>query len=458
MKVFSKILSIIFIAIIIITFAINPPKSLANSKINVSDELAKCINQNDLHFPLLVKKIYKQNQQNSLWMDEDSVFSFLWEAENLIETSPQYGLNQPDFHCDQLTAGYINDVLKAKLTPQKARIDILLTDAMLTLIAHLHYGKNNPEKPFFTLDSIVYNNFKLDSVLLNAINDDFTKTILNTQPKFKQYIDLQDYMKLLKGQYIGDCYEIEDETLKRIANNLERWRWLEVNNQSYIIVNIPSYQLWYVSDQNTEIFKVIVGKPTTPTPTLSSEIKFFTTMPDWVVPAGIIKKEIIPNAMKDTTYLDLNKFSIYKAGKLLPATLKTVLEVKKNPLAYVIKQSAGCDNALGSIVFNFKNNHAVYLHDTPQKHLFNKSMRALSHGCIRLQHPERLADLLLKNDASENNIANINKAIILNKKEQFYLSKPVSIIITYFTCEIKNGLLITYNDVYRKDKNLTYTY
>ena len=150
-----------------------------------------------------------------------------------------------------------------------------------------------------------------------------------------------------------------------------------------------------------------------------------------------------------------NNFNIYdKYGNYIPATRNNLLVVRANPSQYTIKQSPGPDNALGQIVFNFDNSYSVYLHDTPNRSFFDQSERALSHGCIRVENPDKLVEFFLKNDQSIEIFPEVLDAMEKYKRKRIYLKKPIPITVTYLTMEVKNGELQTYEDLYHKDKNL----
>lgn len=434
-----------------------PVSAITSDQLNVEAQLRKAVAEQQLNFPVLTQKIYRDRAFQSLWFNSDLKHNVLWKAADLIPIITHYGLNQRDYHCEQLSAGNLNSILESSLREaDKPRIDILLTDAMLSLTAHLHYGKSNPSFSRSMIDSEQFKGLKVDSLLLAATrSQDFQTAILSVQPVYQGYRDLQEYMKLLVGQYIGDCYEISDETVKLIALNLERWRWLNTLTERYVLINIPAFGLKYINGDQAEEFKIIVGKPATPTPVLSSKIRFFTTAPDWTVPPNIAKNELIPKAIKNPSYLKDNNFRIYdKKGKTIEPTAENLVTVRSKISAYTIRQSPGCDNALGQIVFNFENPYSVYLHDTPDRSLFNRSNRALSHGCIRVEKSERLAELFLENDNSSKMISEVHSAMKQYKRKKIHLKKPIPISINYFTCEVKDGILHTYKDLYNKDKSL----
>jgi murein L,D-transpeptidase YcbB/YkuD len=109
---------------------------------------------------------------------------------------------------------------------------------------------------------------------------------------------------------------------------------------------------------------------------------------------------------------------------------------------------------MGAVVFRFDNVYDVYLHDTPQQDLFKRRERALSHGCIRVEQASKLAALLLKYDGAINQVVKMQKAVTGYYKQTFRLKAAVPIKITYITCEIVEGIITTYKDVYQLDKQL----
>lgn len=236
---------------------------------------------------------------------------------------------------------------------------------------------------------------------------------------------------------------------------MERLRWINTEDKTYVLINIPSYTLTFQKPDTAYQFKVIVGKPATPTPTLQSHITYFTTAPEWKVPKSIFIKEILPKALKDTTYLENNHFIIYdNKGKYIQTGKAELIKVKQHAQRYFARQSSGCDNSLGLIVFRFQNSYDVYLHDTPEQLLFAKPERAFSHSCIRVEHAEKLAGLLLNHDGAGNKLPVMRQALEVYQTKNFMLKKPLPIKITYLTCEVREGLLIKYKDIYALDGSL----
>lgn len=413
-----------------------------------------------MFYPKSVNRFYAQNQFQPVWIKTQKETGTTWQAMLLLDCVLQFGLSGDDYHPKEFDYLRLHDMLEKPgevTTNEKARYEIMLTDAVITFMNHLHYGKLNPEFPASKIDGGIAHGFNADDALANAITQaDFMRAVLSVQPKSQAYAGLQYHMHLLEGLYQGDCYEIPEATVRKIAINMERLRWADIDeNENYVQVNIPSFMLKLHQAGKNDQFKVIVGKPESPTPALSSAIAYFTTAPEWRVPRKIFVKEILRKALKEPAYLENNHFAIYNNnGKYIEPNALALSLVGQNPGKYYARQSSGCDNSLGLIVFRFSNVYNIYLHDTPLPKLFEQSTRAFSHGCVRVEQAEKLADLLLKQDGSESAIPLVHKAMAAYKTRTFTLKKPVAIKITYLTCEMQKGALIDYSDIYNLDKSL----
>ena len=255
----------------------------------------------------------------------------------------------------------------------------------------------------------------------------------------------------------------------RIALSLDKYKMLPASMPNkYVWVNLAGYylQLW----QNDSIefnSKVVVGKPLTRTPELSSAISEMITYPQWSVPQSIIVKEFLPELKKDPGYLEKKGFSLLDADNREVDPYFVDWSKYKKGIPYKIIQGSGDDNALGVMKFNFPNKYAVYLHDTNQRYLFSQSIRALSHGCVRVQEWERLSNYILQNDSAY--VQSIGKASFtkadsvtqwLMRKEKHYIPvrNKIPLFIRYFTCEGKDGKIVFYDDMYGEDHRLREKY
>ena len=257
------------------------------------------------------------------------------------------------------------------------------------------------------------------------------------------------------------------EKYKRIAINLDRYKSLpDTLPQKYIWVNLPGFymQLW---DSDTISFqsKVVVGKPLTRTPVLNSKITDMVTYPQWTIPTSIIEKEVLPGLKKDTNYLRKKGYSlINEKGEEVNAGSVNWRKYKKE-IPYKVVQGSGDDNALGILKFNFSNKYSVYMHDTNQRYYFKNAMRALSHGCVRVQEWDKLANYLIKNDSlnalpSTNTFKSDSLKAFLKRKEKHYIpvKSRLPLFIRYYTCEGIGGKVKFYDDIYGEDRLLSEKY
>ncbi|MGL5361787.1 MAG: L,D-transpeptidase family protein, partial [Bosea sp. (in: a-proteobacteria)] len=169
-----------------------------------------------------------------------------------------------------------------------------------------------------------------------------------------------------------------------IIAQMERWRWLPAElGSSHIFVNIPEFQVRVMRDgRQVHQTRAIVGKPETPTPIFSDMMDHLVVNPSWFVPPSIMKKEFLPNLAIDPDYAAKRGYEVIRRGNNI-----------------TVRQPPGERNALGNIKFMFPNNHAVYLHDTPNRRLFATERRAYSHGCVRVDQPFALAEHVLGREA-----------------------------------------------------------
>ncbi|PZF74788.1 L,D-transpeptidase family protein [Taibaiella soli] len=242
----------------------------------------------------------------------------------------------------------------------------------------------------------------------------------------------------------GMISELNITPQKRITQimvNMERARWVPIPDpeQDYLVVNIPDYRLFvYQKDSLVWSCNVVVGKAMNKTVIFSGDVKYVVFSPYWNVPPSIVRKEVVPGMARNKNYIASHNMEI--TGRLggLP----------------VVRQKPGPNNSLGKVKFLFPNSYNIYLHDSPAKSLFNETTRAFSHGCIRVQEPEKLANFLLRNDSSWTP-EKINAAMNAGKEQYVTLKKTVPVYIGYFTAFVDSKGKINFRkDIYSKDASL----
>jgi murein L,D-transpeptidase YcbB/YkuD len=247
------------------------------------------------------------------------------------------------------------------------------------------------------------------------------------------------------------------ERIKRVIVNMERLRWLPDDlGHKHIIVNVAGYVLHgFEEHEATIVMPVIVGRPDRRTPLFYAALKNIILNPSWGVPHSIFMYDKLPKIRKDPGYVRRANFTITDSrGKVIdPDHADWAHEGKK----YFLRQSPGRHNALGQIKFNIENPYTIYLHGTPDQHLFSKKARALSSGCIRLKNPLKLAAWILSND-EQWSCDTIETAI---NKGETQTVKPAEYVPVYFTYQTiwvkeneKGRRIFHSNDPYQLDAKM----
>jgi len=246
--------------------------------------------------------------------------------------------------------------------------------------------------------------------------------------------------------------------------NMERWRWLPHDlGPYYVTVNIPEFMLRVVEDGKTlHTTRIVAGKPDKQTPVFSDEMEEIVFNPYWNVPNSIKTEEIAPYLQQgggffgggwDTSVLARHNLRIRGASgrEIDPDTIDWGRVDIRN---YELYQPPGPGNVLGTVKFVFPNKHDVYMHDTTQKNLFAQSVRAESHGCMRVQNPGELAHLLLKHDQGWSE-AKVAAATDESEDNHIALKQKIPVYITYFTLRVNDdGSISTFRDIYGHDARM----
>lgn len=237
----------------------------------------------------------------------------------------------------------------------------------------------------------------------------------------KSLLPDNEQYRALKAAYAQAGSNEADRT--RLRANLERWRWMPRDlGQDYLYVNVPAYRLSVMSG-GTEMatYNVVVGSPKTPTPQLALRASSVVANPSWTVPESIARKGT-PNG---------RGFRWTKMSDGKPR----------------LWQAPGVTNALGRIKIDMPNPDAIYLHDTPNRTVFNRENRALSHGCIRVENIEALAASLQGGSGLDEALSDPTKTRV------FQLQRSVPVYLAYFTAEAgPDGSIRYLDDPYGRDK------
>ncbi|OXB10805.1 L,D-transpeptidase [Flavobacterium plurextorum] len=243
---------------------------------------------------------------------------------------------------------------------------------------------------------------------------------------------------ILAEEHIKEMNIPISDKVKTLVLNMERVRSISaelVNNDEYIMVNVPSYELIYVKNGKIELTSsVFVGSPLTKTTIFNGQIERIVFSPYWTVPQSIVENELKLKIAANKNYLAEHNMEMVNGQ---------------------IRQKPGPENSLGLVKFMFPNPDDIYMHDTPSKTLFDFEKRTFSHGCINVKLAKELAVAMLK-DYPEWTKEKIDSAMAGKAENSFKLSKKVPIYICYFTSLVnENGEVGFFQDVYEKDADLT---
>ena len=256
-----------------------------------------------------------------------------------------------------------------------------------------------------------------------------------------------------------------ESRIERIRINMERWRWLpEQLGKLYVWDNVPEFLTRVVKDDKViHTDKIIVGQPSWPTPAFSADMKMIVFHPSWGVPDGIKVKELWPllrnssggglfgifgGGYSSQAVLEAYQLRAYQNGR--PVDANQVDWSSANIRSFSFQQPPGPKNVLGTVKFMFPNKHDVYMHDTPERNLFVKSFRALSHGCMRVEEPRRLAEILLAEDKGWS--PEKTRSMFNGYSAEVPLDTHIPVHVTYMTARVdSDGKLHTFGDFYGLD-------
>ena len=247
------------------------------------------------------------------------------------------------------------------------------------------------------------------------------------------------------------------ERIQQILVNMERWRWMpDELGDRYLLVNMAGFELQAVEDGEMVMeMRVIIGRPYRSTPAFVGEMKYLVFNPYWNVPHKLAILDMLPKQQANPDYLREGGFRVYAswnkgAEELDPADIDWSAFTPAN-FSYRLRQDPGKSNSLGRIKFMLPNPYAVYLHDTPSRHLFRRPVRTFSSGCIRVEEPLQLANFALGN--GENAVTvDVQKEIDSGENHTRSLPRPLPVYLLYLTAWVDDqGKAQFRNDVYGRD-------
>jgi murein L,D-transpeptidase YcbB/YkuD len=248
--------------------------------------------------------------------------------------------------------------------------------------------------------------------------------------------------------------------IQRLIANMERWRWMPVDLGPFYVWDSVPEQTTTVFDAGKPVLseKIVVGKPSSPTPVFTADMLFVIFHPSWGVPPGMKIHELWPQLRNTgggwfssnptaSSVLNGHGLRVSRAGQ--PIDPDSVNWANVDIRSFDFTQGPGPRNVLGIVKFRFPNRHDVYMHDTPERHLFGGAVRAFSHGCMRVQNPVRLAEVILARDKGW---AAEQVQDYVRRGGEIKLASPIPVHITYFTATVEDDGKVHYHpDIYGLD-------
>lgn len=287
-----------------------------------------------------------------------------------------------------------------------------------------------------------------------ADNNYFSKEVVAAVKAFQQ-AHLLEPDGVVGRRTFEELNRTLSERIAQIEINLERWRWMpESLGEHYLVVDIPKYE-YAVIKEGEELLraKTVVGMNRRKTPVFSSEMSYIVFSPYWHVPRSMAVKDQLPKLREDPYRLERSNIRIYdREGNEIDPGMVDWDQYTPNNFPFTLRQDPGAYNSLGQVKFMFPNDYAIYLHDTPQRYLFDKTARTFSSGCIRIENPTELAEYLLEDlgwtrERIERAYGRSSEATVRLSDEMKF---PVYTL--YMTAEAESGGVVHFRpDIYDKD-------
>lgn len=384
----------------------------------------------------MVQNLYSGNDNNQLWFSSKKSQTKANEWLNAIDSANQYGFISDKIQIEQIRVA-LSGKNKTDIVIKEAA-DQQLTGLVLNFIKALQEGIVK-----FDYDGV---SAPRDSVYVaQLLNSNPNESVANLIERF----ECKDPDYLVYKQFLNDSITPNDTLkYKTILLAMNYRKYLSLNGQSeYVVANIPATEVEYFKNDKPALqMRSVAGKKKNPTPTIASYITNIVTFPFWNVPFSIASKELLPKVQNDETYLERNNFEVVDAkGNVVDDYDLNWADYTEKTFPYFFRESTGPNNSLGILKFNLKNPFSIFLHDTNSKGGFAKESRFLSHGCIRLEKPVELADLLTDGKIDTTLLKTGGKD---TESKIIKLEKEVPVFIIYMPVKIVEGRVVFLKDVY----------
>jgi murein L,D-transpeptidase YcbB/YkuD len=411
-----------------------------------------------LREPEALARFYARRESRPAWLAPDGTASgAAWQLRGWIDAAPRHGLLPERYHADALGRVAFADLLAPE---RRAGLDLLLSDAFLHLARDLSTGATDP--------AALHPGYRragdappdASALLAGALaSGRVAESLGRLVPPHAEYAALMGCLERLRAQArAGDPGA--RARADRVRVNLERWRWLPRDlGERHLRVNTPAFTLQaFDAGRSALEMRVVVGKEEWETPLAHGVITNLVLNPAWNVPRSIATKEMLPKAQADPDYFSRQGLEVLARDgggtrELDPRSVDwSAVDAEHFP--YRLRQPPGPWNPLGPIKFVFANPFGVYLHGTPADEAFACPVRALSHGCVRVEDEIALAGFALAPDPRWTR-ARLVEALRTAQEEVVPLPEPLPVYLLYFTAAAKSdGTLSLVVDPYGWDATL----
>ena len=397
-----------------------------------------------------LEAFYGSNNPTPLWITDMGLSARGQSALFEIEKANDWGLEAAAFELPSASD------LPAGLEDQ-ALAEIKLDLAILNYARFARGGRLNPREVSGLLDQApALRDPKMVLTEIAAANapDAYLQSL---HPKHEQFVRLRKALLKMQGEGGEGVKPSANANIRRLIVNMERWRWMpEHMGPLYVWSNTPEFMLYVIKSGKT-IFadKTQVGTSTDPTPVFSTDMTTIVFNPEWIAPGSVLVKDLLPRLRKKN-YSILNKYAFSVSYQDKPVNPTKIDWARVNIRDYTFRQKPGPNSNLGKVKFVMPNRHNVLLHDTfpARRKVFQKSMRAIGYGCVRMERPDRFTEVLLAEDKnwSETDVKELWENSVNSPVD---LDHQIPVHLTYFTAVVDDkGKVASFADIYGLDSKL----
>ncbi|MEO1649600.1 MAG: L,D-transpeptidase family protein [Pseudomonadota bacterium] len=418
---------------------------------------------------------YEMRDGRPLWVNGDGISESGKEALRVLETADEWGLDAVDYR--------INTDLLTNISSDDARAkaELAITHQVLRYAFHARGGRVDPSR--LSYEIFVERPIKSPQHVLAdlVIVEDMGKHLTGLHPRHHQFHLLREAYLKMRATGPSNTVALANpnltrkqrrrlerrtrsskrahaKALERIRINLEFWRWLpEDLGATHVFANLPEFRVRVLHDGEYAFEeRVIIGKTSTQTPLMSDEMNHLIFRPYWNLPNSIKVKKLLPGLLRGRNSVAANGLRIKRGSRELSPTR---INWRRTDIRnFHVYQPPGPGNALGNVKFMFPNRHAIYMHDTPTKHLFRTRQRNHSAGCVRVRNPDEFARVLLEiaNDWDRDETTARYRRGPENERIDFDRTLPVH--LGYFTAWVneETGEVEFFKDIYKHERHLKF--